>query len=600
MTIRALPDPLINRIAAGEVVERPARAVKELVENALDAGAGQVDVTLAEGGKALIAVTDDGHGMAPDALPLAVARHATSKLPDDDLVHIAALGFRGEALASLAAVSRLRLISRVAGGDAWRLDVEGGVPGEPVPAAHPPGTRVEARDLFHAAPARLKFLKASRTEQGHVVETVQRLAMAWPAVGFSVSDEKRTPLRCPPCTAADAAEARRRRLAQIMGQDFADNAVWVEAERDGLRLTGFAGLPTYSKASPRDQHFFVNGRPVRDRLLAGALKGGYQDLMAGDRHPVAALFLEAPPEAVDVNVHPAKAEVRFREAGVVRGLVAGALKQALAAAGHRASDTAGRQALGAMRAPGGSGGGPDRQAVDRAFNAQAPADAPGLAEAAPLPGLAGTASAPPAAEAPANENAATEHPLGVARAQLHDTYILAQTADGLILVDQHAAHERLVHERMKAALHAGGVARQGLLVPEVVELDEGAADRLTARAGELADLGLVVEPFGPGAVAVRETPAVLGAADVQGLVRDLADALAEWDSTQPLADRLTDVVGRMACHGSVRAGRRLSSDEMNALLREMERTPHAGQCKHGRPTWVELHKADIEKLFGRR
>ncbi|CCQ72201.1 DNA mismatch repair endonuclease MutL [Magnetospira sp. QH-2] len=596
MTLRLLPDTLVNRIAAGEVVERPASAIKELVENSLDAGARRIDVVMRDGGRTFLSVTDDGRGMAPEDLVLAVQRHATSKLPDDDLVHIRSLGFRGEALPSIGAVSRLTLTSRTADGDsAWELSVEGGQGSDPKPAAHPPGTRIEMRDLFYATPARLKFLKAAHTERGHAADVIKRLAMAHPEVAFSLNDGQRDVLRYA-AAQGHLFDARAERLAAVMGREFADNAVPVEAERDGLMLTGLAGLPTLNRGNAQMQFLFVNGRPVRDRLLMGAVRGAYRDVLAGDRHPLLALFLEIPPEGVDVNVHPAKTEVRFRDAGLVRGLIVGALKMALASAGHRATSTVGMAALGAARpdnAPSLPMGGPSHQAprIPQGLHDKA------AAFHAPLPDLPARPQAPAPAE---TVDETTSYPLGVARAQLHETYIVAQTADGIVLVDQHAAHERLTHERIKRAMLEGGVARQGLLLPEVVELDERAAARLAERAEELAQLGLILEPFGEGAVVVREVPAPLGDTDVKGLVRDLADDLMELDEAIALKDRLGEVCATMACHGSVRAGRRLTPEEMNALLRSMEATPLSGQCSHGRPTYVELKLADVEKLFGRR
>jgi DNA mismatch repair protein MutL len=601
VTIRRLPETVVNRIAAGEVVERPAAAVKELVENAIDAGATRIDVALREGGRALIAVTDDGCGMAREELALAVLRHATSKLPDDDLEHIGTLGFRGEALPSIGAVARMSITSRARGaGEAWRIAVEGGRVEEAAPAALGQGTRVEVRDLFFATPARLKFLKAERTEAQHVEEAVERLAMAHPEIAFTLDDDGRAVLRLMQGT-GDLFEARRERLAQIIGRDFAENAVAIDAERDGVRLTGYAGLPTFNRATARAQYMFVNGRPVRDKLFHGAVRGGYRDVLAHDRHPVVALFLEIGSEEVDVNVHPAKTEVRFRDAGLVRGLIVGALKHALAGAGHRSSSTVGLAALGALRpeampaltpaltmmgrfAPSAY---PRRGLAEEAARFQSPHGA-GLAPQAPVPE---EIEAPPAS---------IDFPLGAARAQLHETYIVAQTADGFILVDQHAAHERLTHERLKNAVLDGGVERQILLIPEVVELDAPSVARILSRAEDLAKLGLVVEAFGPGAVAVRETPALLGEADVRGLLRDLADEIAELGETFALTERVDHVCATMACHGSVRAGRRLSLAEMDALLRQMEATPLSGQCSHGRPTYVELKLADIERLFGRR
>ncbi len=599
MTLRRLPETLVNRIAAGEVVERPASVVKELVENAIDAGATRIDVTVSDGGQTAMTVTDDGVGMSPDDLTLAIERHATSKLPDDDLVDIRHLGFRGEALPSIGAVSRLAITSRTADADeAWRLTVEGGHISAPQPAAHPKGTRVEVRDLFYATPARLKFMKTARTEMNRVVEVMKRLAMAHPAIGFTLSDGDRRRLDVAP-EQGDLFSARLGRLGGLMGRDFADNALAINAEREGLGLTGYVGLPTFNRGNAALQFLFVNGRPVNDRMLYGALRGAYRDFLASDRYPVVALFISAPSDSVDVNVHPAKTEVRFRDNGLVRGLIVGAIKHALAGAGHRASTTVADAALGAARAEG---------AMPLAFGhrpsaAMGPAYNRGLAEEitgfhAPLPGISGAPTASVVAMTETDSTA--DYPLGVARGQVHATYIVSQTADGIVIVDQHAAHERLVEERIKNSLAADGVPRQGMLIPEVVELDDAAAERLLARTGELAELGLVIDSFGNGAVVVRETPALLGETDIQGLIRDLADDLAALDEAIALKDRIGDVCATMACHGSVRAGRLLNGDEMNALLREMEATPHSGQCSHGRPTYVELKLADIEKLFGRR
>jgi len=603
--IRLLPDTLVNQIAAGEVVERPSSAVKELVENAIDAGARRIEVRLRDGGRAEIVVSDDGCGMDREDLQLCVQRHATSKLPDARLDRIRSLGFRGEALPSIAAVSRLSLTSRVAGGEGWCLEVEAGQAAAPIPAAHPPGTTVRVRDLFFATPARLKFLKAERTEAGHVQDVLRRLAMTRPDIGFTLHDGDRRVLHLPACP-GDAAQASAARLAQVLGASFAENALAIAAERDGIRLGGLASLPTLNRGNARLQYIAVNGRPVWDKLFLGAIRGAYADLLARDRHPILALFLAVPEEAVDVNVHPAKAEVRFRDPGTVRGLIVSGLRHALAEAGHRASSTIGQAALGRFR----SG---DQPSVP-ASGAQQPAFAlprqdgsrpgwpgrmgPGMAAAA----VAYHAPLSPAAEPDSQpaEGMPEGGRLGQAKAQLHGTYVVAQTADSLVIVDQHAAHERLVYERMKAALLAGGVARQGLLLPEVVEMDAADADRLMARAEELRELGLVLESFGPGAVLVRETPALLGPCDAVGLVRDLADELAEFDQALNLKDRLDEVCSTMACHGSVRAGRALSVTEMDALLRQMEAVPHSGQCNHGRPTYVELKLADVERLFGRR
>ena len=593
MTLRVLPETVVNRIAAGEVIERPAAAVKELVENALDAGATRVDVTLAEAGKALIVVADDGRGMTRDELTLAVERHATSKLPGDDLTRIASFGFRGEALPSIGAVARLAIASRAAGADeAWMVAVEGGAkrPGEP--AAQGPGTRVEVRDLFYATPARLKFLKGDRAELAACVDAVERLAMANPQVAFTLQADGRGVLRLPAVTgdlARDPAAARLERLAAVIGRDFFADALAIDATRDGVRLVGHAGLPTYNRATARAQYLFVNGRPVRDKLLAGALRGAYADVLARDRHPAVALFLELDAAEVDVNVHPAKAEVRFRDSQLVRGLVVSALRHALAAAGVRSSESVAAGVIDAFRP-----GEVPRPALPLGAST---ARLAGFGE--PPSGYAAPLSAPPAAAEPAPA-AVAAHPLGVARAQLFETYVLAQTPDGLVIVDQHAAHERIVLERMQAALASGGVTRQALLIPAVIELDEAGVARLLARAAEFAELGLVIEAFGPGAVAVREVPALLGAVDPVALVRDLADELAELGEAPSLRERLAEICSTMACHGSVRAGRRLAPEEMNALLRQMEITPRAGQCNHGRPTWVELKLADIERLFGRR
>jgi DNA mismatch repair protein MutL len=607
MSIRLLPPNLVNQIAAGEVVERPASVVKELVENALDAGSRRIEVVLRDGGRALISVTDDGHGMDQHELAMAVERHATSKLPDDDLVHISQFGFRGEALPAIGAVGRLAIVSRARGSDhAWSLSVEGGAKSPVAPAAFNQGTRVELRDLFYAVPARLKFLKTARSELNAVSEIVQRLAMAHPDVAFSLSDDERSVLKLHAETAdlmpglevaPDA--ARLKRLAGVMGRDFADNAAPVEAGRDGHRVTGYAGLPTLNRATASQQFLFVNGRPVKDRLLVGAIRGAYQDFLARDRHPMAVLFVECPPEDVDVNVHPAKAEVRFRDSALVRGLIVGGIRHALEGAGHRASTTVAAATLQGFSAP----------AAPAWHGAQRPGAHQGAYNVSHLAAQAVAAFAPLDAElarpsmrteAPQEATQLRDYPLGVARAQLHGTYVIAQTADGIVIVDQHAAHERLVYERMKESLAATGIARQALLIPELVELDQPAAERLVSRTDELAELGLVIESFGPATVVVREVPALLGKTDVHGLLRDLADELAEFGTALSLKEKLESICGTMACHGSVRAGRQLNQAEMDALLRQMEATPHSGQCNHGRPTYVELKLADIERLFGRR
>ena len=593
--LRRLPLNLVNQIAAGEVVERPASAVKELVENAIDAGARRIAVTLKEGGRTFLSVVDDGNGMDRQELALAVERHCTSKLPEDDLADIRTLGFRGEALPSIASVSRFTITSRPAGADtAWSLAIDGGAKDEPRPAAHPPGTRVEVRELFFATPARLKFLKEPRTESSHVADAMRRLAMAHPGIGFRLESEERTLFDLPaanPSLLDKPDAARLERLAAIMGRDFADNSVAIDANREGFRLTGFAGLPTLNRPTSQHQYLFVNGRPVRDKLLNGAVRGAYQDFLARDRNPMVALFLDAPPEMVDVNVHPAKTEVRFRDAGIVRGLIVGALRTALSAAGHRASTTVSDAALGAFRPHTGYSTPLPMGGIDTVRRSRA---------ASPKRRCSSWRPRRSGREEPAANGEANHYPLGVARAQLHETYIVAQTDGGVVIVDQHAAHERLLHEKLKNQLEAEGVKRQALLLPEVVDVGEDGARRLTQRAAELADMGLVLEPFGLGAVVVRETPALLGEADIQGLVRDLADELAEMGDHLSLKEKVEEVCGTLACHTSVRAGRRLTVEEMNALLRQMEATPHSGQCNHGRPTYVELKLADIERLFGRR
>jgi len=599
LIIRRLPEGTINRIAAGEVIERPASVVKELVENAVDAGAGEIEVQVAAGGRELIRVQDDGRGMSGPELQLAIERHATSKLPGDDLDHITSMGFRGEALPSIGAVARLSLVSRPEGQDeALEIRVEGGHVQPLRPAALRAGTRVEVRDLFFRTPARLKFLKSERAETMAISDTVRRLAMAFPQIGFRLATGSGRDLVLPAGRGEGAGDALTR-LGAVMGRDFADNAIPIEAVGGEMRLSGFAGLPTLNRNTATAQYLFVNGRPVRDRLLLGALRGAYADVLASGRYPMAALFLDLPPADVDVNVHPAKAEVRFRDAGAVRGLIVGAIRRALSEAGHMSATSVADGVLEALQPrtlPPMAGGG----AANASFIRPARPDfAHAEAFHAPLPGLA-EMSADTRSDAEPLPEADRDQPLGAARAQLHETYIIAQTRDGLVIVDQHAAHERLVYERMKASLEEGGIARQALLVPEVIELDADDAERLGAAAADLAALGLVLEPFGAGAVAVREIPALLSGGDIAGLVKDLAGDLAEEGSAERLSARMHETLSTMACHGSVRAGRRLGPEEMNALLRDMERTPRSGQCNHGRPTYVELRLADIEKLFGRR
>lgn len=617
--IRQLPPDAINRIAAGEVVERPAAAVKELVENAIDAGARSIKVTIEEGGLKRLIVEDDGCGMSGDDMLLALERHATSKLrPGEDgridLLNIHTMGFRGEALPSIGSVSRMTLTSRADGEDAAELYVEAGRIEGPKPAAFAgtglTGTRIEVRDLFHATPARLKFMKTERSETMAVTDILKRLAMARADIAFQLESNGRSVFRY--AAHPDTPEGRLERLGAIMGREFRENAIEIKAEREGVRLSGFAGLPTLNRGNAQKQYLFVNGRPVKDRMLNGVIRAAYQDFLARDRHPMAALFVDLDPEYVDVNVHPAKTEVRFRDAGNVRGLIIGALRHALAAAGHRASTTIASQALGKVQAE------PVQADVFRPSTLWSDRPSGGAVQPAmPVPPQRPQpVSAPPSAlHEPASDpyqgglsgrveqvqgEPADDFPLGVARAQLHETYVVAQTEDGIVIVDQHAAHERLVYEDMKRQMAAGGVKRQALLIPDVVELSEDETARILARTEELAELGLEIEPFGLGAVCVRATPALFGEMDVAGLVRDLADDFAEYDAGLALKERFEEVMGNMACRGSVRAGRRLNAEEMNALLRQMESTPHSGQCNHGRPTYVELKLADIERLFGRR
>ena len=585
--IALLDEAAINRIAAGEVIERPASAVKELVENAVDAGATRIDITVAEGGTRLIRVADDGCGIPADQLELALSRHATSKIDGSDLLNIHTFGFRGEALASLGAVGRLTLTSRVEGADAHAIDVTGGRMGRVRPASGRRGTVVELHDLFFATPARLKFLRTARAELQAITDVVRRVAMAEPYVRFSLVDGTDAPRTLFVAEAETGApmEALSRRLRHVIGSDFAENAVAIDAERDGIHLTGFAALPTYSRGAAVQQFFFVGGRPVKDRLLLGALRGAYADFLSRDRHPAAALFIDCAPERVDVNVHPAKSEVRFREPGVVRGLVVSAVRHALAEAGHRASTTVASETLGAFTAPVGA---------PRIYQMDRPARAP-------LPrqdGFAETREVWARAEEVVEQTDPVHHPLGAARAQVHENYIIAQTETGMVVVDQHAAHERLVYEKLKRQMAETGVARQAMLIPAIVELGAD-APRLLDVADELAEFGLVIEGFGPGSVAVQETPAILGQVDADRLLRDILDELIDGGSGA-LRSRLDAILSRMACHGSVRSGRRMRVEEMNALLREMEATPHSGQCNHGRPTYVELKLHDIERLFGRR
>ncbi len=605
MTIRLLPDTLINQIAAGEVVDRPYSVVKELVENAIDAGATQIDVHVREGGSSYISIQDNGKGMSDKDLLLAVERHATSKLPNDDLFNITSLGFRGEALPSIGAVSRLRISSRSRDSqDAWQLNVEGGAKSELVPTSLPTGTHIEVRDLFFATPARLKFLKTPSTEMGYITDVMNRIAMAHPAIGFTLKDDRKTHLNAVSQT-EELNEARLARLSVILGQDFSDNALPILAERQGYRISGYAGLPTMNRGNASQQYLFVNGRYVKDKLLQGAIRGAYQDFLARDRHPMVVLFLDIAPNMVDMNAHPAKTEVRFRESGLVRGLIVSALKNTIENAGHRASTTVAQEAFDRFQSSISTPSAQVYQYSGSYGNNYRPQSLPGLARSYTQTALATVepmeqayASLPQIQEIPHDELAS--FPLGDAKAQVHETYIISQTAEGLIVVDQHAAHERLVYEKMKAGLQERGVTRQTLLVPEVVALGEQAAEELLKRKDQLADFGLIIEDFGGSSVLVREVPVLLGEFDISKLVQDLADEIDTFGETLSLKEKIEEVCGTMACHGSIRAGRRLTIPEMNAILRQMEETPHSGQCNHGRPTYVELKLADIERLFGRR
>ncbi len=610
MAVRRLPDTIVDRIAAGEVIERPASVVKELVENAIDAGARRIDVVVEGGGRRLIRVDDDGSGMSPEDVALAVERHATSKLPEGDLVDIRTLGFRGEALPSIGSVARLSITTRTGdAGHASRVVVDAGLREGPMPAGLSRGTRVEVSELFHSTPARLRFLKTEPAENQAVTDVVRRLALAHPEIAFSLTVGERNVLSVAAAgELIDEQNALTDRIADVLGNEFRDNGIVLDVEHGGVRLTGLAGHPTWHRPNARHLYLFVNGRPVKDRALVGAVKAGYGDVLARDRWPACALFLSLDPREVDVNVHPAKAEVRFRDPGLVRGLVVSALRSALAGTGPKPSAAMAADTLSSFRANGGGqapygggggygSGGPSAYAVSTALAATGFAEAPRTFEGFAAPSAP---SADTRATAAPVETETSDHPLGAARAQVHETFIVAQTADGIVIVDQHAAHERLVYERLKRAIEENGVARQALLIPEIVDLAPADAARLAEKAGELAALGLVLEPFGPGAVAVSETPSMLGDFDVKGLVRDLADDIAEAGTSTRLLDRLEAIASRMACHGSVRAGRRLNAQEMNALLREMEATPNSGQCNHGRPTFVELKLSDIERLFGRR
>ena len=583
MSIRRLPEHLVNRIAAGEVVERPASALKELIENAIDAGAGRIAIGLAEGGIARIEVADDGCGMDASEMALALERHATSKLPGDAIEAVTTLGFRGEALPSIASVARLQIESRVRGADGWQRIVDNGRLAGEGPAALPPGTRIKVEELFARVPARRKFLRSARSEYAACLDVVKRLAMASPDIGFTVEHEGRRSLSVQP------GEDRPARVAALTDHGLVENSVAIDYERGLVRLGGVAGLPTFNRGVASHQFLFVNGRPVKDRLLIGAVRAAYQDLLARDRHPIVALFIEVPVEEVDVNVHPAKTEVRFRDPSGIRGLIVGGLRNALDQAGHRSAQRPSASALAGWRQE------TSTATFQRPSFGSAAQGSVWEASSDYVPHPAARAEV--AIQAPPE---AGSYPLGVARGQVAATYIVAEAEDGLVLVDQHAAHERLVLERMRKAMSNGGVARPGLLLPEVVELDDSACDRLESRAPELVEMGIELERFGARAVLVRATPALLGNGDIRGLVTDLADELAAFDEALSLKEKIDHVAATMACHGSVRAGRILSVAEMNSLLREMEVTPHSGQCNHGRPTWVKLGHNDIEKLFGRK
>lgn len=608
MRIRYLPETLVNQIAAGEVIERPAAAVKELVENAIDAGATRIDVDLRDGGKSLIVVRDDGGGMSREELVASLDRHATSKLPGEDLLNIAHLGFRGEALASIGAVARLTIKTRQAGGEAWEITAEAGKKYPPAPSSHPAGTQVEVRDLFYATPARLKFQKTERAEYMAVKDMLSRLAMAYPAIAFSLTHDGVKALNLP------ATAAPQSRLAALLGRDFGENAIEINAEREGVKLSGYAGLPTLNRGTAQYQYLFVNGRTVRDKLLTGCVRAAYADVLHKGRHPVLSLFVDLSSEDVDVNVHPAKAEVRFRDPALVRGLIISGLQHALHREGFRASTSVGDDALRRFSMmPAGGLTVAEAAAPRPAYTQFSFAPAPPIPQASPgfseprqpdyVPASAAFIAPSARTDAPANDEngVSTAHPLGAARAQIHENYIIAQTDSGMVIVDQHAAHERLVYERFKEQLQKHGIEKQGLLTPEIVDLPEHEAALLLETKDHLAALGLEIEPFGAGSIAVQTIPALLsGKADIGKLVRELADALLEHDNDRALEEKLNELLSRMACHGSVRSGRRLNADEMNALLRQMEATPLSGQCNHGRPTYIALSLQEIEKLFGRR
>lgn len=603
MRIRYLPETLINQIAAGEVVERPAAAVKELLENAIDAGSTSIEVDVHNGGKNKIVISDNGHGMSAQELTAALDRHATSKLPGDDLLHIEHLGFRGEALASIAAVSRISVRTHdKSNGESWEISCEAGIKDDVRPSGHPKGTRIEIKDLFYATPARLKFQKSERAEYGAIKDIVSRLAMAYPSVSFKLTHNGATKIHL------HAASELQERLSHILSKDFGDNSMVIEAQRDEIKLHGYAGLPTYHRGTSQHQYLFVNGRAVKDRLLHGCVRAAYADVLHRDRHPVLALFLNLPPSEVDVNVHPAKAEVRFRDPARVRGMIISALKHAIMEGGFLSSGTVATQTLDAMQPEPANTpflplrrgdhkavpysyarGSSYRNLAEQNYQSYVSQENPDLAPAGRVEEIPGT------------YEDAQAFPLGAARAQLHENYVIAQTEDGLVIVDQHAAHERLVYERFKSQLAETGVERQGLLTPDIVELEELDIERLLNHAQTFKKLGLEIESFGPNAIAVQAVPAILGKKiNSSKLIQDLVDELSEYDKADLLEEQINHILSTMACHGSIRSGRRMNADEMNALLRQMEQTPLSGQCNHGRPTYVQLSLKEIERLFGRR
>ncbi len=608
--IRRLPENLVNQIAAGEVIERPAAVVKELVENSIDAGAKNIQITLRDGGRSMISIKDDGIGMNKETLAIAVDRHVTSKLPDDDLVNISTLGFRGEALPSIGAISRMRISSKQEQSEAIAINIEGGNKSEIEPTSLTNGTKIEIRDLFYATPARLKFLKTPRTEAMHIKETIKRLAMAYPDVAFNIINDTKKSLALAQAN-GDLLDSRLERLGAIMGKEFTQNAMMIDGEREGITISGYAGLPTLNKGTAKHQYLFVNGRPVKDRLLIGAIRAAYADFLARDRHPMLCLFLNIPYSEIDINVHPAKTEVRFRDSRLVRGLIISALRHALSESGHRASTSVADQTLAKIRP---EWDGEYRQNPDPHKNSKGMEGleylgshyGQGNYSQSEMPDFNAAPMARydyqdiPQDHVPQEYINPEEYPLGAARAQLHETYIISQTKDGFIITDQHAAHERLVYEKMKKDLEQTGVTRQALLIPDIVELEESSIERLIKYKTEFAELGLIIEEFGPNALAVHETPAMLGHVNSDRLLNDLADDLVNYGETLSLKEKLEEVCSTMACHGSIRAGRIMRIDEMNSLLRQMENTPYSGQCNHGRPTYVELKLNDIERLFGRR